>query len=41
MNTCEISYMDAETLEWADYYDLSPADVEVLYNECILPDIQD
>ncbi len=41
VNTCEISYMDAETLEWADYYDLSPADVEVLYNECILPDIQD
>lgn len=41
VNTCEISYMDAKTLEWADYYDLSPADVEVLYNECILPDIQD
>lgn len=41
VNSCEISYMDAETLEWTDYYDLSPADVAVLYNDCILPDIKD
>jgi len=38
---CSISYMDAETMEWTDYYELSPADAATLYNDCILPDIED
>lgn len=38
---CDISYCEAETMEWIDFYDLSPADVAELYNECILPDIAD
>lgn len=41
MDYCDISYMDAETGEWKDYYDLTPTQMAELYNDYIVPDILD
>lgn len=38
---CYIAYIGGETMEWTDFYDLTPAEQARLYNECVLPDLQD
>lgn len=40
-SSCEFSYIDSETMEWNDFYDLTPTEQAAFYNDCILPDIED
>lgn len=41
ISSCEITYTDGETMEWNDFYDLTPTEQAAFYNDCILPDIED
>lgn len=41
ISSCEITYTDGESMEWNNFYDLTPTEQAEFYNDCILPDIQD